>query len=190
MIPFLGDPIGEHVVSLIGERDALRKLLADAGPNGCVTADAVRTSLGVQRRPGPARIYVASPLTEAPIACLIADALRERGYQPTSTWHFDVQAGRDPCAMHGRQESLRINLQDMARADMCVAWTATGRGRGTYGEIGRMLAQGKPVVWIQGEGGEGSSIDDADPGVVIVRSCAEVDVMGAVERVAKQRGWR
>ncbi len=125
-------------------------------------------------------IYVASPVTEAMIAEMIAFALRSAGHQVTSTWHRDVVSGQDPYAVYGKREALKTNLQDMHRADVMVAWTGSGVGKGTYGEIGRFLAQGKPVVWVQGSEGLGGSIDDADPGVTVVKSAREEDVLRAL----------
>lgn len=160
-------PLDPHVESAIA---GLRKL-----------REAMR-----QPADGPVRVYVAAPIGEAPIAELIAAALRKRGYSVESTWHRDAAAGRDPYLIYGKREALAINLRDMTRSEMTVVWTAGGTPRATYGEVTWTLAADKPVVWIQGPDGLGGMIFDADPRVTVVSSVGEEDVMREVGRVARR----
>lgn len=185
----IGDSVGEAFErSQSRALRGLHSLLDDAGPHGVVSAEAVRSAIGSRqqaRRSGPVRVYVACPLTEVAIACLIASNLSTARYEVTSTWHGVVKDGRESADPDMRRLILRQNLQDLARADMVVAWTASGKPKGTYGEIGRACAAGKPVVWIQGTWGDGASIDDADPMVTIVWSIKAEDVMRVVGEVSR-----
>lgn len=124
-------------------------------------------------------IYLAAPLAQAHVARLLATMLASAGHRITSTWHATA-ATVDPTHIHDRRACLADNLQDLTRADLVVAWTAEGTPRATLCEIGHALATGKPVVWVQGAGGEGANIFDASPLVTVVREHREEVLLGAV----------
>ncbi len=137
------------------------------------------------------RVYICSPLSEAPIANLIAADLRAAGFTVVSTWHANVDPTKpEPRDPRVRREILETNLRELARASAVVAWTASGTPKGTYGEIGRALARGLPVVWIQGDDGRGGSIDDADPGVRILSATEALIDRGVIKGIMVQRDGR
>jgi len=126
-------------------------------------------------------IYVAAPITQVHVACLIAQALTADGFTVTSSWHSLVQStDRSPLDPRVRQDVLATNLSDLHRAALVVAWTGAGIPKATYSEIGWALARGKRVVWIQNSEGGETNIFDADPGVTILR---ETDTDAVVRTV-------
>jgi hypothetical protein len=132
-------------------------------------------------------VYIAAPLGEFPLANLIANELRSAGYRVVSTWHADMAPGcKDPEHPKDRMMTLLGNVQELHRADLLVAWTASGTPKATIGEIVYMLALGRPAVWIQGPDRAGANLWDAHPLCEIVPSIQAADVLHAVER-AKSR---
>jgi hypothetical protein len=140
---------------------------------------------------GPVPVYVAAPLSEVLTARVIADALRADGFAVASTWHATVEPGDVDEEGHSRRDALMSCLQDLARARMVVAWTATGTPRAAFGEIGVALACDKPVVWIQGNPArrEGRCIFDADPRVTVLSSLRTEDMLLAVRQVVAGMRW-
>jgi hypothetical protein len=130
-----------------------------------------------------ASIYIAAPLSEWPVANCIARDLRLAGYRVVSTWHAAMAPGcSDPEHLRARQEALLDNVRELHRADIVIAWTASGTPKATIGEIVHHLTLGRPVVWIQGPDRKGANLWDAHPCCEIVPSIEARVVLEAVGR--------
>lgn len=112
------------------------------------------------------RVYIAAPKAQVERARCIAFALHLRGLEVVSCWHTLVSPGdQDPTDYIDALAILEQNLADLRRADVVLALTREGEGRGVYTEIGRALERGIPVVWSLEK--DGRAIDWADPGVFL-----------------------
>lgn len=133
------------------------------------------------------RVYVAAPLRQATTAHAVGLALRPE-HEAVSGWHTLVlgAVASDPTRVEDRCSILRANLEDLGRADVVVALCHRGDGRATFCEVGHVLARGLPVVWVQGERGEGRNIFDAHDLVhaVIVTAGVELPSLVGLVRVA------
>lgn len=131
------------------------------------------------------KIYVGAPLCNVEWAREVSKALRQTGFEVVSTWHSAL-ATEDPRSKKGRRLILEQNKSDLSRADLMVALTSSTAGKGVYGEIGRFLEKGLPIVWCQGPNGEGASIDDADSLVkILIDPCVREIVQACGEQLTE-----
>ena len=101
------------------------------------------------------KAYVSSSYADRDRAQALMRTLEARGIEVTSSWLRVVPAEQTDA---DRRKAADMDLADVARADLLVAWTreASAQPRFTYGEIGHALALAKPVLWVGDErkGGE------------------------------------
>lgn len=134
--------------------------------------------------------YVASALSEAHVARLLVRSISAAGLRVVSRWHDAVTPGQcDPTDPHTRWGVLTDNLADLRRADVVVAYTATGTPRATFAEIGYALCLALPVVWLIGPGGEGRCLFTAHPLVrEVVLGGSPADAVAAVVAAVREVG--
>ncbi len=92
----------------------------------------------------PIKVYIAAPYPERAQAIQLMTALESRQFEITSTWLKAPDEMAD--------EFARLDLEDVARADVLVAlnpteWANNGTG-GRHVEFGYALALAKPIVLI------------------------------------------
>lgn len=134
------------------------------------------------------RIYVAAPRAQYPVARHLARELSEAGHTIVSTWHTlpDLDGADETTDTAHRRELLERCIDDIAQAEVMVAWTAQGTPRATIGEIVEMLRHHRrPVIWIQGPQGEGGNIWDASPLALVIRHVEQVSTVGTVLEVLR-----
>ena len=138
-------------------------------------------------------LYIASPRAEYHVAHILAAACMSAGHRIVSTWHtlpdldgLDGSSTETTSTAH-RRELLDRCRADIRRAEVMIAWMAAGQPRMTIAEMAIMLeVLHRPVIWIQGRGGEGGNILDSHPLVAIVQSTGEStmdDVLAALRRI-------
>lgn len=99
------------------------------------------------------KAYVSGSYADRPRAIALMQTLEARGVEVTSSW-LRVSPAED--SDDERRRAADLDLADVARADILVAWTrdASAQPRFTFGEIGAALAQQKPVLWVGADRGE------------------------------------
>lgn len=134
---------------------------------------------------GRVLVYVAGPLSAKDDVRVVVSTLRtvpNHLLEVVSRWH-DVSDDelRDPSDLAERTRLNDMNLADIDRADVVVAWTMTGRPCATYAEIGYAAAKGKVVLWIQGPEFAGANLFDAHPMVMVLsRFPSGGDLLGPI----------
>lgn len=124
------------------------------------------------------RFYCAAALGEAKWADQIAFKLREARHDVISTWHTDYlrKPNRDPMSMGEKARIWEQCKEEIKEATHLVIYTATGRPRATFVELGFFLGLAEEshdmggVFWIS---------DDAETcpvpvGDSLVTHCASV----------------
>ncbi len=125
------------------------------------------------------KVYIAAPMGEAVSADELAVYLRMVGYVVVSDWHRTCLGVKsDPASRSERLNALTHNMHDLDMCDVVVALTNCGNPRATYCEIGYALSNGKPLLWVQGEGGEGANIFDAHGLVTVTRQSDHEAIVG------------
>lgn len=116
--------------------------------------------------PTPSSIYVAGPISAKDDVKALVQAIRDlKVVNIVSRWHDlpDEQTSADPENTDARRVANDVNMADIDRSDIVVAWTLTGRPCTTYCEIGYALGIKKRVLWVQGPDHIGANIFDSHP---------------------------
>ena len=164
------EELAEVTHALVGERDPAR-VVEELTQLGAVVAkilEALDPTVG-RLDDRALRIYVAAPMGEAHVAKLLGALLTREGYDVVSGWTARLDA-QGPHPSDDALTAIQVaNQHDLDRADLVVAWTAAGRPKATYAEIGWALANGTRVLWLQDEDGTGSSLFDRERLVTVCK---------------------